>query len=142
MTARMARAAPWPRGSGAVKWYMSAVEPQPSSSAQIRAPRARACSISSKTMITEPSPMMNPSRFRSKGRDAPGGIVIALAHRSKLTEGSHQQGGYGGPRPPRDHRHRVPAADHLRGVAQGVPAGGAGADHGVVGAPAAALDGD
>jgi hypothetical protein len=49
---------------------MSALAPYPAISARILAPRFLACSMSSRTNITEPSPMTNPSRSMSNGRQA------------------------------------------------------------------------
>ena len=65
----MQRTAPRPLGSGAVMWCASAVEAAPITSARMVAPRSSACSHSSRIKIPAPSPMTNPSRSISKGRE-------------------------------------------------------------------------
>ena len=68
----MARAAPVPAGSGSVRCPASQVLAWPMTSAWMRAPRASACSRSSSTRMPAPSPITNPSRSASNGREASG----------------------------------------------------------------------
>src|SRR5687767_785520 len=51
-------------------WWASSVVPYPLSSARIFAPRACACSSDSKISMPAPSPIKNPSRSLSNGREA------------------------------------------------------------------------
>src|SRR3954453_5917884 len=67
----MQRTAPEPSGDGAVMWCASAVDAEPSTSPQIRAPRALAASHSSSTSTPAPSAMTKPSRSTSYGREMP-----------------------------------------------------------------------
>ena len=63
--------APVPPGAGAVMWWASALLAAPNTSPRIVAPRATACSHSSRISTAEPSPITNPSRSTSKGRLTP-----------------------------------------------------------------------
>ena len=56
---------------GAVMWWASAVEAEPSTSPRIVAPRASASSQASRTRMAAPSAMTKPSRFASNGRLSP-----------------------------------------------------------------------
>ena len=64
-------AAPVPPGAGAVMWWASAVEAEPSISPKIVAPRAFAADHSSSTSTAAPSAITNPSRRGSNGRLTP-----------------------------------------------------------------------
>ncbi len=59
-------------------WKASDVMPAPISRASGFAPRALACSSVSMTMSAPASPNTNPSRFLSKGREAPSGSSLLV----------------------------------------------------------------
>ena len=92
----------------------------------MRAPRASACSRSSSTSIPAPSPMTNPSRVRSNGREAPGGVAGVVVERADLDvagDDQRRQRRVGAAR----HDHVGAAlADHRQAGADGVGAGRAG----------------
>src|SRR6478735_1970973 len=69
----MARTAPPPPGAGLVMWKASLVAPEPTTSARIVAPRARARVRDSSTRVPAPSPHTKPSRPTSHGRLARSG---------------------------------------------------------------------
>ena len=61
---------PSPSGLGSVMWWASQVNAPPRYSASTGAPRFLACSRDSRTRMPAPSPITNPSRSVSQGRDA------------------------------------------------------------------------
>ena len=88
----IARAASRPSGRGAVMWYASLLEPNPRISATTGAPRPSAASRSSSTRMAAASPITKPSRSRSNGRDARGGIVVADGEDADEREGAEREG--------------------------------------------------
>ncbi len=80
----MARAAPLPSSDGAVTWKASADWPKPTTSAWTGAPRARACSRSSRIRAPAPSPMTKPLRRASNGREASLGRSLNLVARAVI----------------------------------------------------------
>src|SRR5215212_2682750 len=80
----MARAAPLPSSDGAVMWKASADWPNPTTSAWMVAPRARACSRSSRIRAPAPSPMTKPLRRASNGREASAGRSLNLVARAVI----------------------------------------------------------
>src|SRR4029450_13433008 len=80
----MARAAPLPSSEGAVTWKTSADCPNPTSSAWTSAPRARACSRSSRIRAPAPSPITKPLRRASNGREASVGRSLNLVARAVI----------------------------------------------------------
>ena len=80
----MARAAPLPSSEGAVTWKASADCPKPTTSAWIGAPRARACSRSSRIRAPAPSPITKPLRRASNGREASDGRSLNLVARAVI----------------------------------------------------------
>mmetsp|Transcript_17667 Transcript_17667/g.35525 ORF Transcript_17667/g.35525 Transcript_17667/m.35525 type:complete len:201 (-) Transcript_17667:586-1188(-) len=69
MALSMHAARPAPPGAGVVMWCASHVAPYPASSQYILAPRFSACSKVSRSTTPAPSPITNPARCRSKGRE-------------------------------------------------------------------------
>ena len=59
-----------PSGEERVRWKLSAISPQPSTTPRIVAPRALACARLSSTRAPAPSAMTKPSRSRENGRAA------------------------------------------------------------------------
>ncbi len=66
-------------------WRALEVSEKPVTSAYTVAPRARACSSSSRTTMPQPSPRTNPSRSASNGRDAASGRSLCRLDRQRMT---------------------------------------------------------
>ena len=74
-----------PSGAERVRWKLSAISPQPSTTPRIFAPRACACARLSSTSAPAPSAITKPSRFFENGCDAPdgGSFEVDSAERSE-----------------------------------------------------------
>ena len=97
-------------------------------------PRAarRACSSSSSTSVHAPSPITNPSRVASNGREARGGCSSSAARPRIAQKPARISGWMHASVPPRDHGVGVAAPDQLGALADRVRAGRAGGDGRVV----------
>ena len=125
-------------------WKASADCPKPTSSAWTGAPRARACSRSSR--ISAPGALAHHEAVAQgveRPRGLPRGLVELGGQGSHLREGDQRDLDEGRlPRPPGDHGRRLTVPDRLEGQADGVVGGRAGGGGAEVGPAQAELHGD
>ena len=105
-------------------WWASALLAAPSTSPRIVAPRAAACSHSSRISTAAPSPITKPSRSTSNGRLTPlveSAVMLPNPASAVIVPAASAAAG--------DHGVAAAPGDQAGGVADGVRAGGTGRAH-------------